>query len=96
MLLPNGQCMMFVNLNTTTAGAGAVNTQMTIPFAPAYDTQPLVGGDIFLAGATTGYYPVLHSANYVEFKRISNGSFLLNSTSTANVAFVLTYQVSDQ
>jgi hypothetical protein len=97
MLQPNGLCTMFVNLNTVTvASSGSVNTQVTIPFAPAYDNYPLVAGDIFIAGASTGYYPIIHSANYMEFKRTSTGAFLLNSTATANMAFVLTYQVSDQ
>lgn len=94
-LLPGGICSMLININNQlAAGTGAVNAQMTIPFAPAYDGYAAIPCSIIAPGEL-GYYPVLDSSNYMEFKRVTTGAFLLNSTAVSNLAVVMQYQVSE-
>lgn len=94
-LRPDGTCMILVNLGSTTVGAGAVNAQMVLPFEPAYDNVAGVHTDLFLAGATNCYYPIIHTGPYMEFKKTSSGAFVLNTTNITNVAIMMMYQVSD-
>lgn len=93
-LMPGNLCYMIVNLGTGSGASGAVNARMTLPFDPAYDGYAAIPCSL-IAPTETGFYPILHTGNYCEFKRVSAGTFLQYSTSLTNVAISMTYQVSD-